>query len=59
MKRREYIQLIAGSVVAGPLAALAQQPTLPMIVILATLRLEQMLPAFALFAGGLQRRATL
>jgi putative tryptophan/tyrosine transport system substrate-binding protein len=54
MRRREFITLVGGVALAGPLAAQAQQPTWPVIGFLSVARADEYQPRIAAFRGGLQ-----
>jgi putative ABC transport system substrate-binding protein len=54
MRRREFITLVGGVALAGPLAAQAQQPTLPVIGFLSVARADEYQPRIAAFRRGLQ-----
>jgi putative ABC transport system substrate-binding protein len=53
MKRREFISLIGGAVVAWPLAARAQQPTTPLVGFLDSVSVETRRDALVAFRQGL------
>ena len=53
MKRREFITLIGGAAVASPIAALAQQPAMPVIGFLSGATFEIMRGYVAAFQRGL------
>src|SRR5262249_62367526 len=54
MRRRDFIKLIAGSAVAWPLAARAQQPTMPIIGWLSGASRSGYAPNVAAFLQGLK-----
>jgi putative tryptophan/tyrosine transport system substrate-binding protein len=53
LHRREFIALIGGATVAGPLAARAQQPTMPAIGLLGSATAREWAPLVAAFLRGL------
>ena len=53
MKRREFITLIGGAVAASPLAARAQQPSIPVVGFLGTTRAEVQPRSLEAFRRGL------
>jgi ABC-type uncharacterized transport system substrate-binding protein len=55
MNRREIITLLGGAVAARPLAAMAQQPGIPVIGLLGPSSAEQDAPYVAAFRQGLQQ----
>jgi len=55
MKRREFITLLGGAVVAWPVATLAQQPAMPVIGVLGIGPPESNAKQLASFRNGLSR----
>jgi putative tryptophan/tyrosine transport system substrate-binding protein len=53
VRRREFLTLLAGTVVAWPLAGRAQQPTMPVIGFLSSVSPEQFVSMVAAFRQGL------
>jgi putative tryptophan/tyrosine transport system substrate-binding protein len=53
MRRRDFFKVISGSTIAWPLAALAQQPTMPVIGFLNSASPETYAPQLAGFRQGL------
>src|SRR4051812_46462909 len=56
MRRREFVRLFGGAVVAGPLAALAQQTTIPVVGWLGSASPEPWAHFIAEFQSGLSER---
>jgi hypothetical protein len=52
VKRREFVSLLGGGLIVGPLAARAQQPTVPVIGFLSGAALETMQDYAAAFQKG-------
>jgi putative tryptophan/tyrosine transport system substrate-binding protein len=55
MQRRDFIKVIAGSAVAWPIAARAQQPNIPMVGYLSTRSLGDSANIVAAFRKGPER----
>jgi putative ABC transport system substrate-binding protein len=53
VKRREFIALLGGATIAGPLAARAQQPTMPVVGFLHSGSPEQNVQRLAAYRKGL------
>jgi len=58
MRRRDFLKVIGGSTIAWPLAALAQQPTMPVIGFLNSASPETYVLQLAGFHQGLNGSAT-
>ena len=58
MRRRDFLKVIGGSTIAWPLAALAQQPTTPVIGFLNSASPETYVLQLAGFHQGLNGSAT-
>jgi hypothetical protein len=56
MQRREFISLMGGAAAAWPLAARAQQPSMPVVGVLYTGLPEQSASTLAAFRQGLNAR---
>jgi putative ABC transport system substrate-binding protein len=54
MRRRDFIRAISGAVAAWPIAARAQQPTMPVIGFLSPRSANESAPQIAAFRGGLK-----
>ena len=59
MRRRDFLKVIGGSTIAWPLAALAQQPTMPVIGFLNSASPETYVLQLARFHQGLNGSATI